>query len=293
METKRKPFYQSLLFWELTVMGLVLLGLAIGIVVSLNRNKPQIAAQTSEPKTEAKTPPTEETVLPTLPPPPENPYSPGDFAYEGDYLTCLAGQSILGVDVSYWQGEIDWQQVKQAGVEFAMIRLGWRGSEQGLIFPDDYVEANYQGARDAGLKVGGYFFSQAVSVEEALEEADFVLDMVQDWQLDMPIVFDWEPVEPEVRTTVVDSRILTDCTRAFCEKIRSAGFQPMIYFNPKLASERLNIRELVEFPFWLAMYDHPMDYPYRVDMWQYTASGTVPGIAGEVDMNLFFPYTEE
>lgn len=286
METERKPFYRSILFWELLATGLVLLGLIAGICIGLRNGKqPAAAAKTMQTVPPANT-------QETLPPLPENPYSPEDFAYEGDYLTCLTDESVLGVDVSYWQGEIDWQQVKQAGVEFAMIRLGWRGSEQGLIFPDDYVQINYEGARKAGLKVGGYFFSQAITVEEALEEAAFVLDMVQSWQLDMPIVFDWEPVEPEVRTAVVDRETLTACARAFCGEIQKAGFQPMIYFNPILAQERLNIQELAEFPCWLAMYDHPMDYPYRVDMWQYTASGIVPGIAGEVDLNLYFPYTE-
>jgi len=286
METKKKPFYQKLLFWELTVTGLVLLGLAIGIAVGLRNAAPSRTAEETAITTTAE--PTAETAPPTLPPPPKNPYSPKDFAYEGDYLTCLTGESVLGIDVSYWQGEIDWEQVKQAGVEFAMIRLGWRGSEQGLIFPDDYVQANYQGALEAGLQVGGYFFSQAISVEEAVEEANFVLDMVRDWQLEMPIVFDWEPLPPEVRTVNVDARLLTDCTRAFCEEIQKAGFQPMVYFNPALEQERLYIRELVDFPFWLAMYDHPMDYPYQVDMWQYGV-GAVPGIQGDVDLNLYFP----
>lgn len=286
METDRKPFYKNVLFWAITVMALVLLGLIIGIAVGLRRAvRPQPAAQVTEETTQA----TEEITQPTLPPLPANPYKPEDFVYEGEYLTCLATESVLGIDVSSWQGEIDWQQVKQAGVEFVMIRLGWRGSEQGLMFPDDYVQANYQGALEAGLKIGGYFFSQAISVEEALEEAAFVLDMIDTWQIEMPIVFDWEPLPPEVRTAVVDGRLLTDCTRVFCEEIQNAGFQPMVYFNPKLAQERLYIRELLEFPFWLAMYDDTMDYPYRVDMWQYSATGRVPGIEGDVDLNLYFP----
>lgn len=289
METKRKPFYKNLLFWELTVTCVVLLSLAIGMIVGLRgaRQSQSVAETTALPTAE----PTQ-TTPPTLPTLPRNPYTAEDFAYEGDYLTCLVGESVLGIDVSYWQGEIDWQQVKQAGVEFAMIRLGWRGSEQGLIFADDYVQANYQGALDAGLKVGGYFFSQAISVEEALEEARFVLDMVDGWQLEMPIVFDWEPLPPEVRTANVDARLLTDCARAFCEEIRKAGFQPMIYFNLLLAKDRLHLQELAEFPFWLAMYDQPMDYAYKIDMWQY-GLGKVPGIEGDVDLNLYFPYEEE
>ncbi len=286
METKRKPFYRNLLFWELTVTGLVLTGLIFGIVRGL-RNSPAPAHSAAATAVQAAT---EETTVPnTLPPPPENPYGPSDFAYEGDYLTCLAGQSVLGIDVSYWQGDIDWQQVKQAGVEFVMLRLGWRGSEQGLIFPDDNVEKNYQGATEAGLRVGGYFFSQAITVEEACEEAQFVLELVDGWQLDMPIVFDWEFLGEDARTAEMTPRLLTECTKAFCGEIREAGYQSMVYFNPMLADSYLYIEELVEYPFWLAMYDHPMDYPYQIDMWQYTASGSVPGIEGDVDLNLYFP----
>jgi len=179
--------------------------------------------------------------------------------------------------------------VKQAGVEFVMLRLGWRGSEQGLIFPDDNVEKNYQGATEAGLQVGGYFFSQAITVEEACEEARFVLELVDGWQLDMPIVFDWEFLGEDARTAEMTPRLLTECTKAFCGEIREAGYQSMVYFNPMLADSYLYIEELVEYPFWLAMYDHPMDYPYQIDMWQYTASGSVPGIEGDVDLNLYFP----
>ena len=219
----------------------------------------------------------------------KNPYGPEDFAYEGDYLTCLAGQSVLGIDVSYWQGQIDWQQVKAAGVEFVMLRLGWRGSEQGLMFPDDNVEVNYRGAKEAGLQVGGYFFSQAISVEEARQEAEFVLDLIGQWEMDMPIVFDWERLEDGARTQKLDGRTITDCTKAFCEAMEKAGFTPMIYFNPDLAYNYLALEELAGYRFWLAMYDHPMDFPYRVDMWQYTAAGTVPGIEGNVDLNLYFP----
>lgn len=285
METKRKPFYRNLLFWELTVTGLVLTGLVLGIVRGL-RNTPAPAESTAA---ATQTDAMETTAAETLPPPPKNPYGPSDFAYEGDYLTCLAGQSVLGIDVSYWQGDIDWQQVKQAGVEFVMLRLGWRGSEQGLIFPDDYVEKNYQGALEAGLQVGGYFFSQAITVEEACEEARFVLELVDGWQLDMPIVFDWELLDGDARTGDMTPRLLTECTKAFCGEIREAGYQSMVYFNPMLADSYLYIEELVEYPFWLAMYDHPMDYPYQIDMWQYTASGSVPGIEGDVDLNLYFP----
>lgn len=221
----------------------------------------------------------------------ENPYGEKDFGYEGDYLTCLAGESILGIDVSEFQGQIDWQQVANAGVEFAIIRVGGRGyGAAGGLYEDDLARANYEGARAAGLKVGAYFFSQAINVEEAREEANFVLGKISDWKLDMPVVFDWEYVSDTARTANVDKRTLTNCVGAFCETVEESGRKAMCYFNPDHAENYLHLEELTEYQFWLAMYTDRMTYPYRVDMWQYTREGTVPGIAGQVDINLYFPY---
>jgi len=228
----------------------------------------------------------------TLPPPEANPLDLGDFALEGDYLTCLTAPSVLGIDVSEWQEEVDWQQVKAAGVEFVMIRAGWRGSVQGVLTEDTYARANYAGATAAGVQVGVYFFSQAISVAEAVEEAEFLLEIIRDWKLDMPVVYDWEFISAESRTGNVSARTLTECTKAFCERIKQAGFQPMIYFNADQAAERMYLRELTEYPFWLAQYDTVLNYPYKIDMWQYTETGTVPGISGNVDINLYFPWKE-
>lgn len=230
----------------------------------------------------------------TLPPPTQNVFTPMDFGYEGDYLTCLTDESILGIDVSRYQGEIDWQQVKQAGVEFVMIRLGFRGyGSAGLLNEDPLAQANYEGAKQAGLKVGGYFFSQAISTEEAIEEAEYAMQIAEGWELDMPLVYDWECLAEDYRTVGVDARGLTDYTKAFCDTVEQAGYDSMIYFNPSQSHKQMFLEELVDYGFWLAMYTDQMDYPYKVDMWQYTNEGSVPGISGNVDINLFFPYDEE
>lgn len=226
----------------------------------------------------------------TLPPPTANVYTPSDFAYVDGYLTCLSGPSRRGVDVSSWQRTVDWQQVKDAGMDFAMLRLGYRGTDLGGIFADDYAQSNYENATEAGLAVGGYFFSQAITPEEAREEARFVLDMIEDWQIDMPIVYDWEYIDEEARTANVDGRTLTDCTIAFCEEIKSAGYTPMIYFNPDSVRKNMFLEELTDYKFWLAMYSDEMTFPYRVDMWQYTNTGSVPGINGNCDINILFDY---
>lgn len=231
----------------------------------------------------------EETTRETVPP---NPYTPEDFTTDGEYVECITGQSRFGIDVSYWQGDIDWQQVKDAGVEFVMIRVGWRGSVQGVLDIDEYAQQNYEGAKAVGIDVGCYFFSQAISPEEAVEEAEYVLELIRDWELDMPVVYDWEYISADSRTGNVDARLLTDCTIAFCERIRQAGYTPMVYFNADQSHKQMFLEELTDYPFWLAMYESEMDYPYKIQMWQYTDAGTVPGIAGNVDLNLYFTYEE-
>lgn len=227
--------------------------------------------------------------VPALPQPDPNPYGPEDFQYDGSYLTCLAGKSVLGIDVSAHQYSIDWEAVADAGVEFVMIRAGFRGLTWGMLEEDAYAQTNYLGAKKAGLKVGAYFFSQATTVEEALEEARFLLDVISHWELDLPVVYDWEYGGNDTRTQGADARTVTDCAAAFCKRISRAGYEPMVYFNPHHAENYLHLEELTDYPFWLAFYTDSMTYPYKMEMWQYTNTGSVPGIEGNVDINLWFP----
>jgi len=224
---------------------------------------------------------------PTLPP---SPYGPVDFGFDGEYITCLSGDYQVGIDVSAWQSDIDWQQVKDAGVDYVMIRIGWRGSEQGTLFEDECFQEHYAGAAAAGLKIGGYFFSQAVSVEEAKAEAEYVLQLLGDRTLQMPLIYDWEQMQSTDRTASMDARTLTDCAIAFCETVKAAGFDPGIYFNLDLAERLMYLTELTDYRFWLALYSSTMSYPYKVDMWQYTNTGSVPGIEGDVDLNVHLIY---
>lgn len=239
----------------------------------------------------ARTPePTEPTQPPTDPPPtlPQSPYTAQDYRYEGDFLTCTAGETVLGVDVSSYNEEIDWQAVAASGIKFAFVRLGSRGYEGGLLRMDSYARANLAAAKEAGLLVGAYFFSQAVSVGEAKREAMFALRVLDGFRLDLPLVYDWEYVNDTARTANMEPRLLTDCTLAFCQAVEKAGYDAMIYFNKYQAEKLLYLKELEAYPWWLAMYDFSMESPCRVDLWQYTASGSVPGIAGKADVNLMF-----
>lgn len=241
--------------------------------------------------------PTEAAPQPTRPELPSrlpaNPYSPADFALSEDgTVTCLTGQTVLGIDVSGFQGEIDWQQVKDSGVQFVFIRVGHRGTTEGGLYADEAAQAYYTGAVSAGLQVGAYFFSQAITSEEARQEAAFTLEQIAGWELSLPVVYDWEWVDDQSRTAQVDGQTLTECTLAFCRRIADGGYVPMIYFNTHQALERLEMEALADYDFWLAQYDGALDFPYQVDFWQYSCTGSVPGISGSVDMNLQFVFTQ-
>ena len=288
---KKVPIYKKPAFWIAMVAIALILVLVIWVCVALSSEV--FTIRRPDPTTEptSQTRPTEETE-PTLPPPESNPYEPVDFETDEETgeITLTSGNSVKGIDVSVWQGEIDWTQVKESGVEFVIIRVGGRGLSEGGIYTDDNAQGYYEGATAAGLKVGAYFFSQSVTVEEAVEEAEFVLDAVKDWDVQMPLVYDWEYMGQDVRTANTDSRTLTDMAKAFCDTIEAAGYDSMIYFGRSQSMEMMNLEELTDYPFWLAMYSTIMDYPYKIDMWQYTDEGSVPGIEGNVDMNILFTY---
>lgn len=232
----------------------------------------------------------ETTTVPTEPPYtlPPSPYSPGDFVQEGDHLTCAAGETVLGIDVSSHQGLIDWQAVADAGIRYAFVRLGYRGYSSGSLMTDEYVRINLNGAREAGIAVGAYFFSQAISVEESEKEAAYALGILEGFRLDLPLVYDWEYVSDTARTANVDKRTLTDCTLAFCAAVEQAGYAPMVYFNSSQITKLLYGGEIEQYPWWLAKYDPNLDFPCKVDMWQYSNQGSVPGINAPVDLNLMF-----
>ena len=234
---------------------------------------------------------TEPTMEPTIPPDP-NPYTVKDFQYDpNNYLYCLRQDSYKGVDISAFQGDIDWQQVKDSGIDFAIIRLGYRGyGKAGKLVEDEYVQDNLKEATEVGLPIGAYFFSQALNIKEVDEEIEFMLEILGDYKLDLPIILDWEiPGVEKPRTKGMDARTLTEIQKYFCEEMTEKGFEPMIYFNWHQSEHLLYLSELEDYPFWLALYQDRMSYPWKVEMWQYTDQGRVPGIEGNVDLNVYMP----
>ena len=221
---------------------------------------------------------------------PENTYDPSCFYMDGGFLRYESDTitSQVGIDVSAHQQEIDWQRVAKSGVQFAILRVGYRGYTEGAIQEDAYFEQNLEGAIDAGLDVGVYFFSQAIDEQEAREEARFVLDKISGYLLAFPVFFDWEKIGSEARSDTMDLASLTIVTDTFCTEIRNAGYQAGLYFNQQLGYEELHLPSLQTYTFWLAEYNDTPSFAYHFDLWQYSASGTVDGIEGDVDLNLAF-----
>ena len=229
--------------------------------------------------------------LDILPGVPASVWDKGAFLNTGGRMTYTGqgAEPALGVDVSSHQGDIDWEAVAGDGIDFAMIRAGGRyyGKDSGTIFEDTRFRDNIRGASDAGLEAGVYFFSQAVSVEEAEEEARFVLDLLKDCDITGPVVFDWENISnAPARTDGVDSATLTAAANAFCTLVEEAGYQPMIYFNQYIAYLLYDLEGVAQYPFWLAQYSDTPDFHYNFQMWQYTDAGQVAGIQGKADLNL-------
>ena len=198
-------------------------------------------------------------------------------------------KSYTGIDISEHQGAIDWEQVSKAGIDFAMIRAGYRTYGGGLITMDESFADNLRNADAAGIDTGVYFFSQATTVDEAVEEADAVLDAISGCDITYPVVYDWELIfDDHARTDDVSVETLADCCVAFCERIKSAGYIPMIYQNKTTAMHKLDLPRLKDYGFWLAEYGDKPTYYYKYDIWQYSSSGTVSGIEGKVDLNVCF-----
>ena len=195
-----------------------------------------------------------------------------------------------GIDVSYHQGTIDWEKVKAEGYDFAIIRIGYRGyGSSGVVKLDTSFHENIKNAQKAGFDVGVYFFAQAINEQEAIEEAEFVLDALEGYELQLPVVYDPELIRDAVaRTDNVSGEQFTKNTIVFCNMIKEAGFEPMIYSNMIWEAFLFDMTQLQEYPFWYADYETIPQTPYDFVMWQYSEKGRVNGIDGVVDLNVWF-----
>ncbi len=194
----------------------------------------------------------------------------------------------LGIDVSKWNGEIDWEIVKAEGVDFAIIRCGYRGSSSGWLIEDPYFYKNLTGAKKAGVKVGLYFFTQAINPVEAVEEASMVVSLLGDTEIDYPVYIDIEGAGGNGRADNLNAAARTAIANAFCRTIRNAGLDAGVYSSRYWYYNNLLVDEMDSLKIWLAEYRDTPLYTGRYDMWQYTSSGSVAGIEGRVDLNVSY-----
>lgn len=218
------------------------------------------------------------------------------YTHPSQFDNCMV---IDGVDVSYWQnsrGAIDWNKVKRQGIDYALIRIGYTGLDSPFSMEkDSYFESNYQGAKDAGIMVGVYYYSCATTIAEAQKEADYVLSILNGRDLDMPVVYDFE-YAGRIKTNYKSRAQSTSNSLAFLKKIADSGYEPMFYsyrnimdpvFNP--SGYRVNM-SLIEnkYKVWIAQYSTDISYPRPFEFWQYTSSGSVTGLSGPIDCNFWY-----
>ena len=195
---------------------------------------------------------------------------------------------VLGIDVSKWQKEIDWDKVKNEGVDFAIIRCGYRGSVTGSLVEDPYFEQTIKGARAAGIKVGVYFFTQAVNEVEAVEEASMVISLVRDYELQYPVFIDTEGAGGNGRADSLNVEERTAVCEAFCTTVKNAGLEAGVYASRNWYNNKLTASTLESYAIWLAEYRSVPLYQGYYQMWQYTSKGKINGINGNVDLNVSY-----
>ena len=212
--------------------------------------------------------------------------SEGFLEYKVDGQT----QSVKGIDVSKFQGDIDWQKVADSGVKYAMIRLGLRGYETGKLVTDENFKANVEGATAAGIDVGVYFFTQAINPAEAREEAEYVLNEINGYNITYPVAIDVEDLyNDKARSYNQSKESRTECAIAFMDAIKDAGYNPAIYGNLNTFTKLVEVNKLGDYDKWFALYDTQIYFPYEITVWQYSDKGRIDGIEGDVDLNITFP----
>ena len=228
---------------------------------------------------------------------PENSYDEENFVSESDGTVSYEDESyysVMGIDVSSHQGDIDWEALAQEGIEFAILRIGYRGYTEGGLYEDEAFFTNLEGAQENGIQVGAYFYSQAISAEEAEEEAEFVLDILDGTELDFPVFYDWEMQTDEgSRTLDIDESILTDCALEFCQEIEEEGYDAGIYFYSSLALDSYTLTELLDYEFWLSQPGETPDFDYVFTFWQYSITGSLEGISTDVDLDMMLVSVED
>lgn len=221
---------------------------------------------------------------------PANEYDINKFNNINGMISYDDPNAVIGIDVSNHQGAINWEQVKASGVDFVMLRAGYRGFTEGKLNTDDTFVYNIENAIANGLKVGVYFFSSAITEDEAREEAKYIINLIKDYDITYPVAFDWEyqNVDANARTSTCTGEDVSNFTRAFCDVVKAEGYKPMYYTNKTMGYDTFDLGALKDIDMWYAEYQPKPSFYYHFDMWQYTDSGTISGVPTSVDVNICF-----
>ena len=207
----------------------------------------------------------------------------GLMKYNDDIYTSKAG-----IDVSTYQKEIDFDKVKKSGIDFVMIRIGYRAVKSGKIHKDELFEEHYRGAKEAGLDIGVYFYSEAINSKEAKEEAKFVIRNLRGKDITYPVAFDMEDGREDDRHESLSNKERTVIADVFCYVIQNNGYEPIIYSYPNWIYKKIDYTKLTKYNMWLAHYTDFSNYPFHYLIWQYTDKGKVDGVKGKVDRDIMF-----
>ncbi|MCR4654941.1 MAG: glycoside hydrolase family 25 protein [Lachnospiraceae bacterium] len=224
---------------------------------------------------------------------PKNSYNIDNFVIDNGFMAYYDDDgnklSHLGVDLSYHQQSVNWDELKASPVEFVMLRCGYRGYSEGGLIMDEKFREYASKCNEYDIPLGVYFFTQAVTVEEAVKEAEFVIDAIKDFDISYPVAFDTEYVSEEnARTnlTEISDRLRTDMIKAFCDRVKEEGYYPMFYASENWVRRNMYFEELADYDLWAAMYMEENDFLFDHTIWQYTSQGNIPGIDTEVDLNI-------
>ena len=291
---------QSKIILIVVLVSLFIIGMVLGMVIISIKSSKEIAAvqeeldRTIEEQSAITVvnvyQPKRERRLGAIP---INPYDPDRYGIDNGFKAYFDenGNKIshLGVDLSYHNQNIDWDELAASPVEFVMLRCGYRGYTEGGLVEDEKFREYAAEANRVGLKLGVYFFTQAISVEEAEAEAEFVAELIEDYDISYPVAFDTEDISSEsarTNTNEISNELRSQMCDAFCKTIASYGYYPMIYSSENWMRRKMNLEALQDYDFWAAQYVEENDFLYDFTMWQYTADGNVPGVKESVDIDI-------
>lgn len=295
MSAKRKKSNGILFIVMLTVF---LIGLVLGMIIihiasqkEVEEVKQQLEMTVRpEKKVTNVYVPKREVVMGQIP---RNSYIEENFMIEDGYMVYYdeSGNKIshLGIDLSYHNDMVDWDKLATSGIEFVMLRCGYRGYTEGGLIVDDKFKEYAQEANRVGINLGVYFYTQAITVEEAVEEADFVIDLIKDYSIQYPVGWDTEYLNEEkarTNTTEIDKDLRSQMAIAFCERIKEEGYYPVIYVSENWMRRNMNAEMISSYDIWAAQYQPQNDFLYDFAIWQYTESGSVMGINQEIDLDI-------